>query len=163
MAVNIRVDRVVTGITSGLRQDSIYQNLGIALSGTSVQTNTLPGTGTFPIGYSYGQFRIKIYNGAGTSPTLASLKVLVGDGTNTILVYALNPATAHNLTSTSWFDETVQLLADVALTGSGGGATGQLIAPTSSVVGGINTITVQTILGGTSPTATMDLECVMAI
>jgi hypothetical protein len=158
MAINKRLDAIVAGINVGLRADSTYQNLGIVLSGTGEQTNTIPSSGTFPIAYSTGWVRVKIYNGAGTNPTLSALKIIGGDGTNSVLVYALNPATAHNLSSTSWFDECIDFLLDVAATGTGGGSTGQLIA-----ANGVNTITIKTTLGGTSPSATMDLEAVMAI
>lgn len=149
---------MVAGINVGIRQDPLYQNLGVALSTTGEQTNTIPGSGTFPIAYSTGWVRVKIFNGGGTNPTLTSLKILVGDGTNLVLMYALNPATAHNLTATSWFDECIDFLCDVAATGAGGGATGQLIA-----ANGINAITIKTTLGGTTPTATMDAECLLAI
>jgi hypothetical protein len=158
LAINKRLDAIVAGISAGLRQDSVYVSTGVALSGTAEQTNTLPASGTFPIAYSTGWVRIKIYNGGGTNPTLTSLKILAGDGTNSVLLYALNPATAHNLTATSWFDECIDFLVDVAATGAGGGATGQLIA-----ANGINTITIKTTLGGTTPTATLDAECLMAI
>jgi hypothetical protein len=158
LAINKRLDAIVAGINVGIRQDSLYQSIGVALSTTSPQNNTLPASGTFPIAYSTGWVRVKIYNGGGTNPTLASLKILAGDGTNSVLLYALNPATAHNLTATSWFDECIDFVVDVAATGAGGGASGQLIA-----ANGINTITIQTVLGGTGPTATMDAECLLAI
>jgi len=158
LAINKRLDAMVAGINVGLRQDSLYQNIGISLSGTAEQTNTIPASGTFPIAYSTGWVRVKIYNAGGTNPTLTSLKVLVGDGTNLVLMYALNPATSHNLTATSWFDECIDFLCDVAASGAGGGASGQL-----SAANGINTITLKTTLGGTAPTATMDAECLLAI
>jgi hypothetical protein len=157
LSINKRLDAIVAGISSGLRQDSVYQNLNVALSGAS-QSNTLPSSGTFPIAYSTGWCRLKIYNGGGTSPTLTSLKVSASDGTNSVLIFAFNPSGAHNLSATSWFDECFDFLVDVAATGSGGGASGQFIA-----LNGISSLTIATNLGGTSPTATLDAECLMAI
>jgi hypothetical protein len=156
--INKRLDSVVAGITTGIRQDSLYVSPGLSLSTTGIQTNTLPPSGAFPIAYSTGWVRVKIYNGGGTGPTVAAVKILVGDGTNSVLVDYFNPSLAHGLTATAWYDRVVYFLCDVASTGAGGGATGQLIA-----LNGVNVITVQTTLAGTSPTASMDMECLLAI
>lgn len=158
MAINKRLDAIVAGINSGLRQDSVYQNIGVALSGTAPQTTNIPGTGLFPIAYSTGWVRVKIYNGGGTTPTVSNVKITATDGTNVIVVDTYNPGTAHNLTATSWYDRSIDFLVDLALTGAGGGASGQLIA-----LNGVNQIQVITTLGGTAPTATMDLEALLAL
>jgi hypothetical protein len=158
VTINKRVDSVVAGITTGLRQDSTYTNIGLSLSGTVIQSNTLPPSGAFPIAYSNGWVRVKIYNGGGTTPTVTAVKVLVGDGTNSVVADYFNPTLAHGLTATAWYDRSIYFLCDVAASGAGGGASGQLIA-----LNGVNIITVQTTLGGTGPTASMDLECLLAI
>jgi hypothetical protein len=158
VAINKRLDSIVAGITVAIRQDGVYTSPGVALSGTVLQTNNLPPTGTFPIAYSNGWVRVKIYNGGGTTPTVIAVKILAGDGTNTIVVDYFNPATAHSLSATSWYDRSIYFLCDVAASGAGGGASGQLIA-----LNGVNQIQIQTTLGGTTPTATMDSECALTI
>lgn len=158
MAINKRLDAIVAGINVGLRQDTVYQNLGLSLSTTGPQTNTIPSSGSFPIAYSTGWVRVKIYNGGGTSPTVTQVKIVGTDGTNSIVLDVFNPGTAHNLSTTSWYDRSIDFLVDVAATGAGGGATGQLIA-----LNGVTSIQVITTLGGTTPTATMDCEALLAI
>lgn len=158
MAVNKRLDAMVAGINVGLRMDSTYQNLAVALSGTAPQTTNLPSSGTFPIAYSTGWVRVKIYGGGGTSPTVTQVKIVGTDGTNSVVLDVFNPGTAHNLTATSWYDRSIDFLVDVAATGAGGGASGQLIA-----LNGVNLIQIITTLGGTSPTASMDIEALLAI
>jgi hypothetical protein len=155
--INKRVDAIVAGINAGLRQDAVYTNIGIALSGAS-QSNTLPPSGSFPIAYSNGWVRVKIYNGGGTTPSVSGVKILLGDGTNQVVADYFNPTTAHSLSATSWYDRSIYFLCDVAATGAGGPTVGQLIA-----LNGVSVITIQTALGGTTPSATMDTECLLAI
>jgi hypothetical protein len=103
---------------------------------------------------------VKIYNGAGTSPTLTKLQVSAQDGTNSVVIADWNFGTAVTLSTTSWFDAMFDFVVDTAASGSGGGATGQLIAPTSSAAGGLTYIKLVPTLGGTSPAATMDAELI---
>lgn len=165
MALNIRTERTLPGYGVGLKNDSLYLNAGIALSGTGQQSVViLPSSGTFNPGFSACKLRFKIYNGAGTSPTLVDLVLQVSDGTNTVILWVFHPNAAIALSSTQWVDiGPLDIITDTAASGSGGGATGQLIAPTSSAAGGITSITLKTTLGGTSPTASADIECVPLI
>lgn len=158
MAINKRLDAIVAGINVGLRQDTVYQNLNVAISGAGPSNVTIPSSGSFPIAYSTGWVRAKIYNGGGTTPAVTQVKTTVSDGTNTIVIDQFNPTVAHSLSATSWFDRIIDFLADVAATGAGGGASGQLIA-----LNGITSITVAVSLSGTTPSATVDLEALLAI
>jgi hypothetical protein len=153
---NVRVDRLFPGTGQGFRNDAVYVRNGIALSTTGQVTNTMPATGTI-LGTTTGRFRIKIYNGGGTTPTLVDLVVNATDGTNTVQVFSLHPSVAITLSTTSWFDRNFEYLLDMASSGSGGGATGQLLP------GGATSFNILTTLGGTTPTASMDLEIVPLI
>jgi len=133
----------------------VYYQAGIALSGTVQATSPIPATGVI-LGTTAGKIRVKIYNGGGTSPTLVDLLVTASDGTNTVLIgqSLFHPSAAWALTTTAWFEVVIDYLLDTAASGSGGGAAGQLLP------GGATSFSVKTTLGGTSPTASMDLEIV---
>ena len=153
MALNVRVDRLFPGTGVGVRNDSIYYQAGLALSGTVQQTFPIPATGVI-LGTTAGRIRIKIYNGGGTSPALVDLLVTATDATNTVQIFNYHPNTALTLTSTQWFDRNFEYLLDAAASGSGGGTVGQLLP------GGATSFNVLTTLSGTSATASMDLEIV---
>lgn len=165
MALNIRIDRSLPGYGVGLKNDTVYLNAGIALSGTGQQSvGVLPSTSTWNPGFSTFKFRCKVYNGAGTSPTLTDLALTASDGTNTVTIWVFHPNAAVTLSTTSWFDSgPIDCIVDTAASGNGGGAVGQLIAPTSSAAGGVTSLTLKTTLGGTSPAATLDMEVVPLI
>jgi hypothetical protein len=159
MALNVRADRIFPGMGVGVRADSSYLQTGIALSTTGQQSNPIPSSGVI-LGTTVGAIRIKIYNGGGTSPTLVDLLVTASDGTNTVLIAQslIHPTVAWPLTTaTSWFEFEFEYLLDAASSGSGGGAAGQLLP------GGATSFSVKTTLGGTSPTASMDVEIVPLI
>ncbi len=153
MALNVRVDRTFPGYGVGVRNDATYYQAGIALSGTGQVSSPIPATGVL-LGTTTGKIRIKIYNGGGTSPTLTDILVQASDGTNLVTIFVFHPNTALALTTTSWFDQLFDYLLDAATSGSGGGAVGQLLP------GGATSFNVKTTMGGTSPTASMDLEIV---
>lgn len=132
----------------------LTQRTGITVS--SGTTYSLPSTGSVNGNPIYrGKVRVKIYNGAGTSPTLTKLQVSITDGTNTVIIGDLNFGTAVTLSTTNWFDGEFLFLVDYST--AGGGATGTLLGPgtTAAVV-----VQVVPTLGGTSPAATMDIEVV---
>jgi hypothetical protein len=139
-----------------LRNDASFLQTGLALSGTAQQSFPMPSSGTFAIPTTVGRIRIKIYNGGGTSPTVADVLILASDGTNSVVVGQglVHPNAAVAITTTQWYEEEFEYILDTAASGAGGGASGQL----SSVVGGANSFSVKTTLGGTSPTASMDME-----
>ena len=121
-------------------------NYGVSLSGTTAQTNTLvigtsssvggytqAGSGYFKIGYLY----IRVYGPGGTSPTVI-VQASLTDGTTTETF--LLPASAFALTTTSVLRLSVPFSSDLLAT----------------------TITVTTTLGGTSPTASLDIAAASA-
>jgi hypothetical protein len=162
VAFNKRLDSIFPGMGVGLRNDAVLIQTGIALSTTGQQSTPIPASGVLAPTTSAGRIRIKIYNGGGTSPTLIDLLVTATDGTNTVLIpqSLIHPTVAWPLTTaTSWFEFEFEFILDVASSGAGGGAVGQL----SGVIGGANAFSVKTTLGGTTPTASMDLELVPLI
>lgn len=116
----------------------------IALSGTGVQTNTFPSTGVLVVNTRSGIVNVKIRNGAGTSPTVVMVAITCYDGTTTELVDAVAPSTAYALGANAVFHKTFRYLND--LTGAAAGGPGA------------STVNVLTTLGGTSPSAVMDME-----
>ena len=133
-----------------------YYQSGVALSGTAAQTTTFPTTSVFPYGFNAGRARVKIYNGAGTSPTVLSVMLTCTDGTNTVNLATDTPAVAVALGTTGWYEHIFDFVVDSAGGTVNGGAVGLLIT------GGATTLKVITTLGGTSPTASMDAEiCVL--
>jgi hypothetical protein len=140
----------VTDIGLGFGTSGNPQSYAIALSGTNPQTNSLPATGTFILPFYVGWIRIKIYNGAGTSPTVTDIKITASDGTNTVTMASWHPGVAASLSSTAFLDVVLPFLIDTTV--AGGGSTGTLSTT------GATSISVITTLGGTSPAATMDIE-----
>lgn len=144
------IQNSVATFSPGTGSDFLATNLNVSLSGASQATTNIPSTGTFTIPLARGRCRVKIYNGAGTSPTLVDLVAQASDGTNTCTFYVLHPNSAISLTSTAYADFVFPMLLDVST--AGGGASGSLIAT------GATKISFLTTLGGTSPTATGDFE-----
>lgn len=161
MPFNRRLDSTFPGFGQGFRQDSLLVQTGLALSGTVQQSFPIPASGTLALTFTAGKLRIKIYNGGGTTPALTDIVVTAGDGTNNITIgeLLLHPTVAITLSATSWLEFEDEFLLDVATSGAGGGASGQL----SAVVGGANQMSIKTTLSGTAPTASMDLELVPLI
>ena len=157
MSFNKRVDSIFPGMGQSLRNDAVFVQTGIALSTTGQQSNPIPASGVLAPTTTAGRIRLKIYNGGGTSPTLIDLVITAGDGTNNITLggSVLHPTVAVPITATSWLEFEFEYVLDVATTaGTGGGSIGQLLAS----IGGANQFSVKTTLGGTTPTASMDVE-----
>jgi hypothetical protein len=161
VAFNRRCDSLLPGLGQGFRQDSLLLQTGLAMSGTAPQSFPIPSSGTLALTFTAGRVRIKIYNGGGTSPTLVDFFVTAGDGTNTIVIgqSLVHPNAAIAISATQWFEFEFEFILDVATSGAGGGASGQL----SSAIGGANQMAVKTTMGGTSPTASLDVELVPLI
>lgn len=125
------------GSTTGLATAAAApgQLFGTALSGTAAQNTplTLPGQGL-----SRGKCRIRIYSFGGTSPTIIARAYLY-DGTNAVDIILPEAAFGPSLT-TSPGPCGIDLLREFCL---------EITATSLCVV---------TTLGGTSPTAQMDLE-----
>jgi hypothetical protein len=157
VSFNVRLDRIFPGMGQPLRNDAVFLQSGIALSGTAQQSSPIPASGVLSIPTSAGRLRIKIYNGGGTTPALTDIVVTAGDGTNNITLGGgiLHPTVAVTLSATSWLEFEFEYIIDFATTaGGGGGSVGQLLAS----VGGANQFAIKTTMSGTAPTASMDLE-----
>lgn len=138
MTFTARLSSVFPGMGQPQVNDANQLATNQALSGTGQQTNTLPpSSGSFSPTMSKGKFRIKVYAGTGTTPTLTDIVVTVTDGTNTIEIFAFHPNSAIALSSTSWYDSGPQEWeVDINATSA----------------------SVKTTLGGTSPGASLDWE-----
>ena len=156
MSINIRLDRIFPGMGQPLRNDALYLQTGLALSGTAQQTFPIPASGVLVPTTTAGRIRVKIYNGGGTTPAVTDIVITATDGTNTveILQGTFHTNVAVSLTATSWLEFEFEYILDTAPSGAGGGASGQL----SGVIGGANAFSVKTTLSGTAPTASMDME-----
>lgn len=141
-----RVLKILPGFGSPVQNDTLFQAVGLSLSTTGQQTNSLTGlTPTLSAGY----VRIKIYGGGGTSPLVSSGYVVVSDGATFVQI--------RNVTG--------QVLSTTAATGSpytnGGsntalGGIDEIIAFVVDI--SVSQVSVLTTLTGTSPTAKMDME-----
>lgn len=133
MAFNYRVFLIVPGFGTPIQNDSLFLSPGNALSTTSAQTTTLSGlTPTIKQGW----IRCKVYNGGGTSPTLINLTIQVTDGTTTEYVAVFNPATAISLAAATQITMVFPFLSELS----------------------VNAVKVITTLGGTAPTASLDID-----
>jgi hypothetical protein len=123
----------------GYGQPSVYGvKNAVSLTTTGQQTNTFNAANTPGIGQGMtkGLARVKVYNGGGTSPTVAII-VQVTDGTNTYIVANI-PATAVAALANSGVDFYIDFGVDISF----------------------NAMSILTTLGGTTPTASMDAELV---
>lgn len=163
MAINISLQRTFPGFGVSSLQ-SIQQATGIAV--TSGTTYYVPGTTSNSVAgllvptVTVGRVRVKVYNGAGTSPTLTKVQISGYDGTNLVVLADWNFGTAVTLSTTSWADLIADFICDTAPSTTSGGAVGYLIGSASATSGngGIQCLKIVATLGGTSPAATMDVE-----
>jgi hypothetical protein len=135
-----RLSTIFPGFGQPQLNDTMFLNQSLALSGTGQQTSIVPSTTsvTFSPTISAGKMRIKISAGAGTSPTLTDILVTASDGTTTVTFAngVFHPNTAVALSTTSIVEFEFDFICDLNLT----------------------SFTIKTTMGGTSPTATMDVE-----
>jgi len=75
-----------------------------AIAVSSGSASAVPSSGSLTIPIYRGKIRVKIYNGAGTSPTLTKVQISITDGTNTVIVEDRNFGTAVTLSSTNYYD-----------------------------------------------------------
>jgi hypothetical protein len=152
MALTIRLDRTFPGMGSPMRNDAIFLQTGLAMSGTAQQSFPIPASGVLSFQTTTGKIRMKVYNGGGTTPALTDILVTASDGTNSVVIgnSLLHPTVAVTLIAASnqFFEFFFEYLLD---SGAGGGASGTL-------AGGATSFSVKTTMSGTSPTASMDLE-----
>ena len=167
MAINVSIQRTFPGFGVSTLS-SIQQATGIAV--TSGTAYYVPGTTSNSVAgllvptITVGRVRVKIYNGAGTTPTVLSVLVQAYDGTNLVQVDQFYVPTSNptppTVSTTAWFDWYTDFCVDTATGSTSGGAVGQLISASSATSGngGIQCLKITPTLGGTSPAATMDVE-----
>jgi hypothetical protein len=152
MSLNIRLDRTFPGMGSPLRNDAIFLQTSLAMTGTVQQSWPIPATGTLSFSTTTGKIRMKVYNGGGTTPALTDVLVTASDGTNSVVIgnSMLHPTVAITLLASAnqFFEYFFEYLLD---SGAGGGASGTL-------AGGATSFSVKTTMSGTTPTASLDLE-----
>lgn len=83
-----RLGAITPSQGSGVSNDTFYLRQAITLSGTTIQTNALPTTGSWTPSISKGKFRVKLYAPAasGVSPAIAFMAVVLTDGVSFVNV-----------------------------------------------------------------------------
>jgi hypothetical protein len=156
VAFNKRLDSLFPGMGQPLRNDLLFLRTAIIVTTAgSPQTSLLPAAGVLIPTTTAGKIRVKIYN-ATVAASVVNVRVTATDGTNTVLIGQSDssPAAALLVDATHWFEFMFDYILDVAGSGAGGGATGQL----SSVIGGANSFSVITNVSGAGGSASMDVE-----
>lgn len=157
MAFNKRLDSIFPGMGQPLRNDAVFVQTGVIITTAGSPQSTVHPAGGVLIAppTSAGKLRIKIYN-ATVAASVVNVRVTASDGTNTVLIgqSSLAPAAAFLVSATSWFEMMFEYILDVAGSGAGGGASGQL----SSLVNGATSFTVITNVSGAGGSASMDIE-----
>lgn len=156
LAVGMAITNSIANNSSGFGTPQLVQRVGVALSGSSQQTTSVPSSGSITPGIYQGKIRVKIYAGTGTGVTLVDLVLQITDGTNTVILDNYHPNSAPGLTATQWVDFMWDFCVDFG--GTTGGATGNLIAPGASSAAAI-VVQVLTTLGVPGG-ATLDVEVI---
>lgn len=131
-----RAATVSAGFGNPLKNDTLFTN-SVSLSGTTNAT-PVPATGSFAPTICRGWIEVRVFGGGGTSPTISIGAITGTDGTSTVTLYAGDSA-ASSLSATV------------------SGTTRELLVPFKTDLN-LTSITVNTTLAGTSPTATMDID-----
>jgi hypothetical protein len=156
MAFNKRLDSIFPGMGQPLRNDALFLRTGVIITTAgSPNATTLPAAGVLIPTTTTGRIRVKIYKQT-VAVSVTSMIVTATDGTNTVLVAqgALNFAAGFAITATAWLEFEFEYILDVASSGAGGGATGQL----SGLIGGATAFTISPTLTGAGGSCSMDLE-----
>src|ERR1700688_2828790 len=136
-------------VTPGFDSTLVFQKLANALV-DGVNTINIP---TVP-SLARGMIRVKIYNGAGTSPAFTNMAVNAKDGTNSVRLGEMDvhPNTAFALSATTWYEMIADFIVDTGLASGNGGSTGVMLAQGATSFDFLITIS------RTSETATCDIE-----
>ena len=153
MAFTNRLPTIVPSFGSPFQNDTLFLTAGVSLSTTGAVTNSL--TGLTPT-ISRGYVRVKIYGAGGTSPTVVLLDIVLTDGTTFVVVFRYNPTTPLVMSTTA---------ASGSPYTNGGSLSAGLVVPGGLdflvpflVDINVNQLSVDITLGGTTPTAKLDLE-----
>jgi hypothetical protein len=141
-----RLAQVTPSQGTPVANDSVFLHNTFTLGGTGSATKTMSWATTVGVPtISKGKIRAKLSAQNGTSPTLILLEFVLDDGTNFVSVGRFNPTTAQPLnvgtgsasaTSPNYIDHVFEFETDIAAT----------------------ELSIVTTLGGTTPTATLDVE-----
>lgn len=152
MAFVNRLLLIVPSFGQPIQNDTLFLKQATALSTTSAQATTLAGLAP---ALRDGWVRCKIYGAGGTSPTVVKLQVVVTDGTTFVVIGDYNPATATTLSTTAAAGSPYTNGGSLGPPVVAGGV--DMIFPFLTDLA-INQVSVLTTLGGTSPTASLDVE-----
>jgi hypothetical protein len=117
----------------------VQQRQNLSLAGGTIQQWLIPVTGVLAQAFRCGKVRVKIYGGGGTAPTVLCVTVTATDGTTTEQVADVNPCVPYALGTDQVFDYLFTFILDI----------------------NADVLAIGTTLGGTSPTATMDVEAIL--
>ena len=137
-----RAASISPGFGSPIKNYVLFTN-SATISGTSTQATTVPSTGSFVPTVCRGWILVHIYGGGGTSPTAVLQSITGTDGTSTVVLFAVLLTIAAALSS------------GLSATVAGSGLS--ILIPFETDLN-LTTITVNTIMGGTSPTGTLDID-----
>ena len=115
----------------------LLQRAAISLA-AGPQNNNIVSSGTVSPTFTAGVARVHIYNGGGANTTVVT-GVTVSDGTNTVFIFPTTAAIAVPNVAGSGVDYTIEFSVDI----------------------NANQMTVTTTVGGTTTTASMDIELFM--
>lgn len=141
-----RLAQITPSQGTPVANDTVFLNNTFTLGGTGGATKTMSWATTVGVPtISKGKIRVKVAAQSGTTPTLVSLYLVLDDGTNFVNVGVFDPATAQALnvgtgsasaTSPNYWDHVWEFETDINAT----------------------QLSIVATLGGTTPTATMDVE-----
>lgn len=142
---------IVNSIGTYAGQDfQVIQSLAQTVTAAAL-TVRVPTSGSISPTVTRGLWRCKVYNPGGTSPSITSVTLTAGDGTNTVtLDNFVNTATLV-ISSTAYMDVMGDFICDTAAS-STGGLSGTLI------FGGATFFTYTFVVAGTSSTFSVDAE-----
>lgn len=132
----------------------LIQSLAQTVSAAAL-TVRVPLTGSISPAVTRGLWRVKVYNPGGTTPSITSVTLTAGDGTNTVTLDNFVPTATLVISSTAYLDVMGDLIIDTA-SASSGGLSGTLI------FGGATFFTYTFVVAGTSATFSVDAEIAAA-
>ena len=118
-------------------------------------TVRVPLTGSISPAVTRGLWRTKVYNPGGTTPSITSVTLTAGDGTNTVTIDNFVNVATLVISTTAYMDVCGDFIIDTAAA-STGGLSGTLI------FGGATFFTFTFVVSGTSATFSADCEIAAA-
>lgn len=129
----------------------VYSNTAQTVNAAALTVRVPSGSTSISPAVARGLWRIKLYNGGGTTPALVSVTLTATDGTNTVTLDNFVPVSAITISTTAYVDVMGDFILDTAAS-STGGQSGTLI------FGGATSFTFTFTASGTSYSFTADCE-----